>query len=156
MPNEKILETKVFHRLKERICRPEDRFEHVENGLGAGMPDINYCMFGCEGWVEIKCPTIPARVTSALFGSSHQLGIEQSNWFLRQAAAGGRAYLFIATREILMLVGSALVERHSVFNKLPLAEFKTQALWQAPIPVIEQARWVKLRGILSSHTPVRK
>ena len=97
-------ETKVFHRLKERIANPEDRFERVENGIGTGWPDVNYCIMGTEGWIEIKAPEEPAMPATPLFGTrQHNVQVEQANWLLKQSNAGGLGWLFIATKSRLIL-----------------------------------------------------
>lgn len=140
-------EAAVFQRLKGHVSRPEDRFDRVENGLGAGCPDVNYCFFGKEGWLEIKAPLLPAREDTGLFSSQHDVSIDQSNWFIRQRRAGGRAFLFVATEKVLLLLPPELVIENKVVNSLPMIELRERALWWSGIPV-PQLSWVDLRGAL--------
>jgi hypothetical protein len=141
-------ESNTFARLKLLVTRPEDRFERVENPLVSGMPDVNYCLTGAEGWLEIKCPEIPVREETAVFRSSHPVSQEQSNWFLAQIRSGGRANLFIATKKILLLIPKHIAQNNHLVNNMPLRELKIHATWQADVPVRDAESWVNLRGKL--------
>ncbi len=79
--------------------------ERVENGLGAGMPDI-YCKWqGGHCWVELKAPNIPKRKSTRLLGNA---GLNQSqiNWHLQHSALKLSSWILIRTvdRKILYLV----------------------------------------------------
>lgn len=58
----------------------------VETGLtGAGVPDMNYCAGGQEGWIENKqCK-----------GWRPKMRAEQIGWLLRRRRAGGRAFIAV-------------------------------------------------------------
>lgn len=145
-------EANAFKRLKERITRPEDRFERIENGIGDGNPDVNYCMVGTEGWIEIKCPIIPVLPGTPLLAgnSNHRLGVEQANWFLRQSNAGGRAYLFVATETWVWMIHGVHVAREGIaLNKWPLAKHLEMALWKSAVPVRQPTLWQDLREQLT-------
>lgn len=59
----------------------------VETGLiAAGVPDLNYCASGAEGWIEMKQTD----------GWAVTLRPEQVGWLCRRARAGGR--VFVAVR----------------------------------------------------------
>lgn len=145
-------ESKAYERLREKICRPTDRFERIENGLVDGMPDVNYCMAGCEGWIEIKCPEIPVKSSTALFSGNHPLSVAQANWFLAQHRARGRGALFIVTSIELLLLHGGTVGREGVkINAMTLAELHDIALWHA-IPrggQVAQESWFELRDALT-------
>jgi len=79
---------------------PEVHFQRVESGLtGLGIPDLNYCYRGIEGWIENK-RTAGWKVT---------MRPEQIGWIERRTRAGGR--VFIAVRrdedELWLLKGCA-------------------------------------------------
>lgn len=64
-------------------------FQRIETGItGGGIPDINYCCDGIEGWIE-------AKKTS---GWKVKIRPEQCGWALRRHRAGGRT--FFAVRRI--------------------------------------------------------
>lgn len=143
-------EGNVFRRLQDRIVRPNDRFERVENGLLSGMPDINYCFNGCEGWIELKAPIEPARDSTALFGAgNHPVEIEQANWMLRQSQANGRCSLFIATEKRLLLIAGSLVGKlGKEINTLTAFELERKSIWRSQMPVLDPLRWADLREAL--------
>lgn len=141
----------VFARLKDRVTRPEDRFQRVENGLLPGWPDVNYCMARQEGWIEIKAPIVPARQSTALFASNHQVTVEQCNWLLTQARAGGLGWLFIATEPMLLLIKGAEVGRLGIkINKLTLHELERMSHWRMALPNLDPMRWLDLRECLTT------
>jgi len=145
-------ESSAFQTLKRNVCLPRDRFERVENGLGEGMPDVNYCMEGAEGWIELKAPNLPARATTPLLKSQHQLSQAQVNWFIRQKQARGRAFLYIATTSDLLLIKRDDVVKHGLMlNELPLEELKQMfACWtlHQSLKSARVQRWEDLREIL--------
>lgn len=144
-------EANVYARLKERILRPTDRFERVENGLVTGMPDVNYCIAGEEGWVEIKAPAEPVRAETALFGSGHPVKIEQINWLHKQHMAGGIAWLFIATERRLMLIaGGTVAALERRVNELSAETLmRKHSRWWAEMPVRAPEVWFDLRELLA-------
>lgn len=145
-------EKNAYLRLKERVSRPSDRWDRVENGIVVGMPDVNYCILGTEGWVEIKSPEEPARPTTSLFGSNHQVSVDQCNWMLRQANAGGISWLFIVTRQRLMLLPGQRVGKMGILiNKLRVNELEDMAAWRTLNPVMDPLRWADLREALSAR-----
>lgn len=144
-------ESKVFKRLRERITRPEDRFERVENGMIDGMPDVNYCLAGCEGWLELKAPRLPKHGATRLLGGSEPFKVDQANWFLRQTRARGRCGLFIATNDLLLLIPGSTAGRQGIaLNELSLQELHMLASWSSPVPVPDVAKWWDLREMLCS------
>lgn len=141
-------EATAFQRLKGYITRPTDRFERVENGLGAGMPDVNYCFVGIEGWIELKAPEIPARESTQLMGEDG-INVDQASWFMRQRAAGGRAYLLVVTKKALMLVDSKLASDRARVNAMTLSQLFKAAVWKTRVPIEDATVWIQLRGELT-------
>jgi hypothetical protein len=71
------------------------RWERVENGVIAGMPDVNFCVAGMEGWIELKKASKPAKMSTVLFKSQRGLDKEQENWHHFQAKNGGDSWVLI-------------------------------------------------------------
>lgn len=139
----------LYRALRARILRPEDRFERVENGLVDGMPDVNYCLSGVEGWIELKAPKLPALGASRLLGASEPLKPDQANWFLRQTRARGRCTLFVATSTTLLAIPGAIVGREGIkLNDLSLDELRMYSGWQQDLPV-DVTGWWDLREFLT-------
>jgi hypothetical protein len=142
-------ESKVFKRLRERITRPEDRFERVENGMIDGMPDVNYCLAGAEGWLELKAPKLPKHGATRLLGGSEEFKVSQANWFLRQSKARGRCALFIATNEMLLLIPGETAGRIGIMiNEHSLNDLHLISSWSSPVPVPDITKWWDLRELL--------
>src|SRR4249920_517063 len=60
----------------------------IESGFTMrGIPDMNYCWFGKEGWIEFK----------VTHGNVVGLRPEQVGWLLRRSRAGGKC--FVAVRK---------------------------------------------------------
>lgn len=65
---------------------PSVHWQPIETGgTGRGIPDLNFCSGGVEGWIENK-------VTSTL---SVGLRPEQIAWLARRSRAGGRAFVAV-------------------------------------------------------------
>jgi hypothetical protein len=143
-------ESKVFTRLKGYICHPDDRFDRIENGLAPGWPDVNYVLAGVEGWIELKAPVEPVKPSTPLFGSNHQVSLDQRNWFLRQLNARGRCWLLIGTDKRLMLLHGWLVAHQDV-NKLTIDQLRKSGhcRWECVPPVKDQFEWATLRTALT-------
>lgn len=68
---------------------PEADWQSIESaGVGAGIPDANYCLAGVEGWCEFKLT------------STYAVGLrpEQHAWISRRVRTGGR--VLICTRRV--------------------------------------------------------
>lgn len=57
-------------------------------GTGRGIPDMNYCHHGVEGWIECK----------ATDGWVVDLRPEQVAWMMRRHRAGGRVWILVRQR----------------------------------------------------------
>lgn len=67
---------------------PRVDWQRIENWSGPGVPDVNFCLYGKDYWVE--CKWVPS-VKGARF--SHPLNREQCSWLLRRVRAGGSAWV---------------------------------------------------------------
>lgn len=143
-----LRESNAFKRLKARVCRPDDRFERVENGLASGWPDSNYCFAGCEGWIEIKAPQVPARDNSPVLSATEPLSLEQSNWALKQVRAQGRVFVFVATDVRLFMIDGLFMVEYKKLNAMSMEGLTKAACWHVDVPVADQVCWVELRGVL--------
>lgn len=83
---------------------PNDRIQRIENLTADGMPDINGCFNGKEFWLELKCPKIPKRENTPLFGSNHKIMPNQFAWFHKQTLAGGKCGVLICCEDITILL----------------------------------------------------
>lgn len=67
---------------------PEAHWQAVESwSTGQGVPDMNYCLEGCDGWIENK--------STEAWALAHPLSPEQVAWMERRHRAGGRVLLAV-------------------------------------------------------------
>lgn len=138
-------ESSDYKTFKDNCPDPLDRIDRIENMIGVGAPDVNFCIAGVDGWFELKSPTEPKRATTPLFGSNHKLTIDQRNWFLRQRNARGRAFILIATDKRWMLIEGKYAD---FINKLPVSGLLQISIWNTTRPVKEKKTWKQLRALL--------
>lgn len=140
-----MAESNDYKTFKNNVPTLHDRVDRIENGVGVGNPDINYCFSGVEGWIELKSPTEPKRATTRLFGSNHKVSQDQANWCLRQRMAGGRAFVLIATDKRWMLISGMHADR---INQLTVSELIELSEWNTTKPVKDKNKWKHLRHLL--------
>lgn len=133
-----------FNLLRKHMSKHGDRLERIENIVGVGTPDINYCIDGVEGWIELKSPKEPIGPHSKLFSDNHKLNMAQRNWFLRQRNAGGRAYILICTNKRWMLIDGKHADE---INKLTVGQLHNMAEWRVIKPMVP-FNWGDLREVL--------
>ena len=130
--------------LKHNLPQGYDRLERIENIVGVGTPDVNYCIDGREGWIEMKSPIEKSNPNSKLFtGRNHKLLQTQKNWFLQQKNAGGKGFILIATDKRWLLING---NRWADFiNEYNIKELEAVSCWSAMRPVKD---WNNLRSRL--------
>lgn len=90
--------------------------ERVENGLGAGMPDVYFRTKGFHGWIELKAPIAPKRKETRVLGDEG-LSQEQINWHLQSHRLGLTTFILIRDSEgRLWLVVGCLAEQVNDWN----------------------------------------
>lgn len=124
------------------VRRGRDRIDRVENMTGDGMPDVNYCIEGVEGWIEFKSPKEPKRDSTPLFGSNHRVRQSQMNWHLRQRQAGGVSYILISTDRRWLLIDGKQADE---INDLTTQQLTDIAVWKASRPITDSLHWHLLR-----------
>lgn len=111
------------------LLRPYGHFERVENAFGSGMPDVNYCIQGREGWIELKArerwPLSPvAPVTLAHYTP------QQMRWARRRVRAGGKVlWLLRANTEHVLLKGEVAADLYDREEAPSKERLYDSALW---------------------------
>lgn len=139
-------EKKDYQILRKNIIEKNDRIDRIENIVVVGMPDVNVCFDGVESWIELKSSVEPKRATTPLFGSNHNLSIDQKNWFLRQRNASGNGYVLIATDLRWLLIEGKHADD---VNELTVAKLVEIALWHELKPIRDKLKWKILRSLLA-------
>lgn len=151
-----MLEKQLYQRIKEIEATYRGntaRWMRVENVLLPGVPDVNYCINGAEGWLELKCPPVKAHEQAAVFGGAHGLSPVQVAWALSQAQAGGRCFLLTANEHFTYLHDLCwLSERYSatVLNKLSRTEFSRLAIVASGRKFSKEV-WTEIRAHLTEE-----
>lgn len=134
-----------YQLLRKHMLQGHDRLDRIENMAGAGTPDINYCIDGVEGWIELKSPIEPKRSTTRCFtGHAHKLNQAQMNWFLKQRNAGGLGWILIMTDKRWMLINGSYADD---INERTVWALKRISSWSAKKPV-NKVMFRSLRQIL--------
>lgn len=135
-------EKQEYQLLKKNMPQGHDRLDRIENLAGTGTPDLNYCIDGVEGWIEMKSATERFKPNSKLL--KHKLSQDQMNWFLKQRNAGGRAYILIVTDLRWILIDGMHADHINDFDVNRLIAISD---WWSPKPVLN-AFWNELRKAL--------
>lgn len=96
--------------LREGVRRTLPAFslmERVENGVMAGMADVNYIVRGIEGWIELKAVNLPVRDSTPVLGPKEGLNVDQINWHLARTHQCGRTWVFVSADPYRWLVSGA-------------------------------------------------
>lgn len=83
-------------------------FERVENLVGNGTPDVDYCVGSAEGKIELKYATRdPVSPTARVLGRDNGLRRSQIIWATRRLVAGGRVLMAIGSPSSTWLLNLA-------------------------------------------------
>ena len=94
-------ERALWRRVREGL-RGRGHLVRVENAAEDGTPDVNYCIGGVEGWVELKhVPRAPVRATTNIRYKRYTR--EQVDWGVSRRVVGGRAFVLVQVgREVFL------------------------------------------------------
>lgn len=110
----------------------------------AGVPDVNYCFDGVEGWVELKHAKAPARAATVVFKSQRGLDPAQIEWQMYRRKCGGIVWNLIQVGKWLLLVNGEFAPK---INHCTLAELQELAAWKRSGPMHE-SDWKEMVGVL--------
>lgn len=131
--------TKIFER-----HLPSFHWQTVETfSTGRGVPDLNYCELGIEGWIENK-KTDSWRV---------RIDPEQVGWIERRRRHGGRVFVAVRRRTEAGPRKGEATESLLLFSGDVIRALKDRSLREVPPLLICQGsplrwEWEKIRGIL--------
>ena len=125
---------KTDYKILKRAFKHPDRIDRIENLVSCGMPDVNYCINGVEGWIEMKSAIERQRSTSKLL--KHKLSQAQMNWFLKQRNAGGNAFILICTEKRWMLMHGHVADQ---INDLTADHLWQNTVWKSEKPITKEA-----------------
>lgn len=97
-------ESNLWERIRPKLLKYGDLVRIESHMTAAGIPDVNYCFLGCEGWIELKFAKRPARASTVVFKSQRGLDPDQVSWLLNRRRCGGRAFALIQLGKWLLLI----------------------------------------------------
>lgn len=136
-------ESRLWTRVREGVYA-HGHFDRRENNPLDGVPDVNYCVDGCEGHIELKFRRDPpVRDTTPVFGSK---GLRESQvaWIGRRLRAGGRVFILSQVGRRLYLTHGA---RAPEFNALCVEDLEQGSRWAAG-PTVSTMQWLELAEAL--------
>jgi hypothetical protein len=96
-------ERNFYQQLKRNVEIPGRHLQRIETSVTAGVPDLNYCFSGDEGWAELKAWEIVKTAGDRPFVVP-KLRPEQAAWLYRRRLSGGRAFLLFRINEDVVLI----------------------------------------------------
>lgn len=119
--------------------------QRIESGLTAGgIPDVNYCLLGCEGWIELKHGEPVARAATVVFRSQRGLDSDQIQWLRWRRQCGGRAFILTQVGKWVFLIDGKLAGK---FNLSTMEELLAMSIWRRS-GGIRAADWEALAEVL--------
>jgi len=96
--------------------------ERVENGVLAGMADVNYVIRGVEGWIELKAVDLPKRDGTPVLGPKDGLSTAQKNWHMQRIGMCGKTFIFISADPYRWLVGGVWADQVNNWDRERLCD----------------------------------
>ena len=143
-------EASLWVRLREAV-KGKGHFCRLEYNPTVGIPDVDYCVFGVEGKIELKDrPKAPARATTAAFGDKG-LRDEQVGWILTRIRHGGLVWVMAEVGPAIYLIHGSWAE---AFNEMTVAELERASTWRLPVGPLKNPGAVSgLLGALMTRDP---
>ena len=131
----------------QNLERMHQRVERIESGVSFGVPDVNFTIEGCEGWIELKATDLPVRDTTRVLPSGSGLRTEQIAWHVKAQSCGTRSFILVKAGEMRWLLGGDHAMRINVYNR---EQMTLCALWSLRGPACNED-CQQLRDTLMSH-----
>lgn len=141
------LEASSWTWMRDGIKRVVPHFallERIENGVHIGTADVNYCIRGSEGWIEMKAVELPKREGTPVLGRKG-LNKDQVNWAIERFQVRSRTWVFITAQPYRWLVSGMYAREINDWNAEMLclhARIYTDTRWG-------RSEWERLVGVLS-------
>lgn len=134
-------ETDFWNKTVRPAFAPYGDLVRIENRVGSGTPDVNYCLLRVEGWIELKKTYWPKKDNTKLL--LPHFTDKQLRWHERRHKAGGRTSLLAQISHDYFLlppwhlaevfegmvkqryIECAVVHEFAKFPKAPLLRFLT-------------------------------
>jgi hypothetical protein len=108
-------------------------FERIENGVADGTPDVDYCIAGSAGQIELKfADRHPTYTSSQVLGRGKGLRRSQIVYAARRTWAGGVVWCLTGTPEASWLIDLRTLdaERMDGLCRWSVQDFEQEAVWR--------------------------
>lgn len=121
-------EQTVWQRFSRIFAIRNAHVVRVENPADPGTPDVNWCMDGIEGWVELKqAKNWPKKKDTDL--NIKHFSTKQKVWLTKRSFSGGRIHLLLkVSTDWLLFKGIDAAKHLNSSTKEELFEI-AQATW---------------------------
>jgi len=145
-------ERNFYQQLKRNLERPGVHLQRVETTTSFGVPDVNYCIRGAEGWLELKAWEVTQRPRDSRF-IVPKLRPDQVSWLVRRRRARGRAFLCCRINQDVLLF-DGLVTPYFLHTDSPPTWGDVQTLHSAWLtPPVD---WQRLEAVLVAPAATQK
>lgn len=101
-------------------------WQPVELSQGVGVPDLNYCVDGREGWAELKVIRIQVP-QDASTRVTVNIRPAQYAWMTQRTRAGGRACFVIGVSNVILIVRDLYCIKRMMYHNIPWNELVSMA-----------------------------
>lgn len=130
-------EHNLWVRLRTNIGH-RGHFVRMEFNPEAGIPDVDYCIKGVEGKIELKyTATAPKRSNTSVF-TTGGLRSAQEAWIYTRVRHGGRVWILPQIGDRLFLVPG---KHGREFNSMTLHQIDKAAVWSTAGRLADRDDW---------------
>jgi hypothetical protein len=95
-------ESDLWTQVKRALKHPRHDVHRVENSVSLGYPDVDYCLDGATGWIELKRrPAWPKRA-STIVKLPHYTQAQRQK-LVKRGQCGGLAFLLVQVADDYLL-----------------------------------------------------
>jgi hypothetical protein len=144
-------EHSLWNRIRNSIGHV-GHWQRLEFNPEAGIPDVNFCIAGVEGMIELKhTDEPPVREATRVFGD-RGLRKAQIAWIKIRQRVGGRIFICSQVGRWLFLTPGFHAE---TFNEMSLKEITRTSVWNH-FGTMRQEDWVNFVMIITGPLPKEK
>ena len=124
-------------------CADKDiHVERIENAVAVGTPDVDYCIGGRCGKIELKYrPHHPSRAGTPVLGTGRGMRKSQIVWAVRRIRADGAVFLCIGTCVMTWFIDLRILDARGMLalETYSVEKLSSICVWHTGMPYDELA-----------------